>query len=119
MPILKQIDYGMGAPTFSRNAPLPLRELPVTPELRRGLPPDTPIRAFMLGDCSVIITHDNSKTWHLSIACSWRYPTWNEIAEARYRLLPGDITMALLLPPLEEYVNVHKNCFQLHEIPDA
>jgi hypothetical protein len=114
---MKPIDYGMGVPSFRREKPLPLTELSPEP-LRAGMPAGTPIKAYKLGDCTVIITHNNRTTWHMSIACHWRYPTWNEIAEARYRLMPADITMALLLPPESEYVNVHKNCFQLIEIPD-
>jgi hypothetical protein len=56
--------------------------------------------------------------WHLSISCVHRYPTWDEIKAARYDLLPADVTMALLLPPPEDYVDIHKNCFHLHQIPD-
>jgi hypothetical protein len=48
---------------------------------------------------------------------SSRYPTWDEIKEARYKYLPAEITVALILPPLGEYVNVHPNCFHLYEIP--
>jgi hypothetical protein len=36
---------------------------------------------------------------------------------ARYDLLPANITMALIFPPPEEYVNMHPNCFHLHQIP--
>ena len=54
--------------------------------------------------------------WHLSISCRDRYPTWDEIKEARYRLIPNNVTMAMLLPPKEQYVNIHPNCFHLHEI---
>jgi len=54
--------------------------------------------------------------WHMSISHPSRYPTWNEIRDARYELLPDDCTMAMLLPPKAEYVNLHPNCFHLHEI---
>lgn len=63
--------------------------------------------------------------WHLSISHArltkgktvpGRYPSWDEIAHARYELLPGDLTFAMLLPPLEEYVAVHPTTFHLHEI---
>jgi hypothetical protein len=80
-------------------------------------------RAYFLDECSVIISQDEYKIrgifvkrWHLSIAHSNRYPNWEEIKEARYRLLPDEVTMAILLPPKDQYVNVHKNCFHLHEI---
>src|SRR5262245_66359753 len=56
--------------------------------------------------------------WHLSIAHRRRYPTWDEIADARYELVPDDVTMAMLLPPPGEYVNLHEHCFHLWEIGD-
>lgn len=63
--------------------------------------------------------------WHLSIAMKSRliagatgprYPTWDEIKDARYRFCPRDLTMAMLLPPPSEYVNLHKTTFHLHEL---
>ena len=54
--------------------------------------------------------------WHLSISHPTRYPKWDEIKEARYALLPDGITMGILFPPKSEYVNIHPNCFHLHEV---
>lgn len=48
-----------------------------------------------------------------------RYPTWDEIAEARYRFCPAEVTMAMLLPPLDDYVALHDTAFHLHELPDS
>jgi hypothetical protein len=62
--------------------------------------------------------HGGPHGWHLSISCPHRYPTWDEIFHARYDLLPDNITVAMLLPPSKEYVNLHRNCFHLHQIPD-
>lgn len=45
-----------------------------------------------------------------------RYPTWDEIVDARYRFAPLDVTMAMLLPPQDQYVNVHETTFHLHQI---
>jgi hypothetical protein len=59
--------------------------------------------------------------WHLSISHRsnngrlTRYPRWDEIADARYRLAPEEITMAMFLPPPAEYVAVHDTTFHLHE----
>lgn len=62
--------------------------------------------------------------WHLSI--SWtgassatrkRYPTWDEIADAREQLLPVDLCFAMHLPPADEYVALHDTTFHLHECP--
>lgn len=63
--------------------------------------------------------------WHLSIAfkskrllgnTGGRLPTWEEIHDARYKFIPDDVTMGMLLPPRAEYVNVHKTTMHLHEI---
>ena len=54
--------------------------------------------------------------WHLSISHQRRYPTWDEIAHARYELLPDDIDVVMHLPPMAEYVAVHDYCFHLHEV---
>jgi hypothetical protein len=62
--------------------------------------------------------------WHLSISHNvmfngqqrpGRYPTWDEITEARYRFVPDAVTMAMMLPPRAEYVNVHDTTFHLHQ----
>lgn len=67
--------------------------------------------------------------WHLSIShrrsvvdpftgrpVPGRIPTWEEIRDARYDLVPDDVTMAMLLPPSSEYVNVHVTTMHLHEV---
>jgi hypothetical protein len=46
-----------------------------------------------------------------------RYPTWDEIYDARYRFCPPHLTMAMLLPPKEDYVNIHATTFHLWETP--
>lgn len=56
--------------------------------------------------------------WHLSLAHQHRYPTWDEVADVRYELVPDDVTMAMLLPPPESYVNAHEHCFHLWQIDD-
>jgi hypothetical protein len=62
--------------------------------------------------------------WHLSIshrtntrpAKPGRYPTWDEIREARERFTPDEVTMAILLPPRAEWVNEHPTTFHLWEV---
>jgi hypothetical protein len=56
--------------------------------------------------------------WHISISHPDRYPTWDEVADVRYELVPDDVTMAMLLPPRDEYVNVHAHTFHLWQIED-
>lgn len=48
-----------------------------------------------------------------------RYPTWDEIYDARYRFAPLDKTMAMLLPPQDEYVNIHATTFHLWELREG
>jgi len=46
-----------------------------------------------------------------------RYPTWDEIADARDQLLPVDVGFVMHLPARGEYVAVHPTTFHLHEHP--
>ena len=45
-----------------------------------------------------------------------RYPTWDEIVDARYRFCPLNVTMAQLLPPQDQYANLHDTTFHLWQI---
>lgn len=74
-------------------------------------------KLYTLGDCKIILSEE-PQGLHLSISHADRYPTWDEIHQARYELLPKEKTFAMILPPKKEYVNVHNNCFHLHEIPN-
>lgn len=62
--------------------------------------------------------------WHLSISHRThrgvlaRYPHWDEIADARDRLLPADVGFVMHLPPAGEYVALHDTTFHLHEHPE-
>ena len=71
--------------------------------------------AYTLDRCTVIVGQEQGD-WHLSIAHPKRLPTWDEVKEVRYLLIPDKIRMALILPPKKEYVNVHNYCFHLWEI---
>lgn len=73
--------------------------------------------------CNVLVNIEplgpnGENEYHLSISHQARYPTWDEIAEARYKFLPDALTFAMVLPPKGEYVNVHENTFHLHELHD-
>jgi hypothetical protein len=73
------------------------------------------LRIFRCGMLTAFVATENNRL-HLSLSHPMRYPTWDEIKGTRYDLLPNDKTFALLLPPTEEYVNLHRNCFHLHEL---
>jgi hypothetical protein len=90
-------------------------------DLMDGLAPPIvhSVRLYTKGGCKVLISEESQGDklrWHLSISRADRYPGWDEIKDARYSLLPASVTMAMILPPPEQYVNVHPNCFHLHEI---
>lgn len=74
------------------------------------------LRRFRLGECEILVGRSPRHGWHLSIAHPKRLPAWGEVVEARERLLPAAATFAMLLPPREEYVNLHPRCFHLHEV---
>lgn len=67
---------------------------------------------------------DRLLLWHLSISHRTntappqpgRYPTWDEIREARERFVPDEVTVAMFLPPKGEYVNLHVTTFHLWEV---
>jgi len=72
-------------------------------------------KAYRIGDCTVMVGQENG-LWHLSISNADHYPEWDIIRDARYSFCPEDITMAMLLPPKSEYVNLHSNCFHLWQL---
>ena len=74
-------------------------------------------KAFEVGGCSILVGIEDG-LWHLSIAHPFHYPNWDIIKWVRYQFCPKNITMAMLLPPPEDYVNVHKNCFHLWQVQD-
>jgi hypothetical protein len=106
------------------------REVPPLPQLPH-------CRAFQKrvddGHLSVLVGREpimrGRLGWHLSIShrssqlvtsggnpMPGRIPTWEEICEARYRFVPDEVYMAMILPPRAEYVNVHPTTMHLHEI---
>ena len=83
-----------------------------------AIPGDKLVRCCRVnGWLNVFVTVD-AGLWHLSVAHPKRYPTWDEIKAIRYALLPDDKTFAILFPPMAQYVNIHQNCFHLHEVPE-
>jgi len=46
---------------------------------------------------------------------AWRYPTWDELADARDVLLPAELEFAMILPRSSEYVALHDTTFHLHQ----
>lgn len=82
-----------------------------------SVPLEPGTRGYLLGRCFVLVSPPNrDKGWHLSISHPDRYPTWDEVAKARYDLVPDEAQMVMHLPPRAEYINIHNFCFQLNEL---
>ena len=65
---------------------------------------------------TVVVTIDEGR-WHISMTHERnRLPKWHEIKVIRYACSPDDAYMAMILPPMDEYVNVHAFCMHLHEV---
>jgi len=73
---------------------------------------------YRWGEVSACVAKEMGK-WHLSISHPRRHPTWNEIYTAWYDLVPGagsEFEGAMILPHKTEYVNLHPNCFHVHQL---
>lgn len=102
------------------------RQVRIPPEMARQSPR---LRAWQKdlrdGHLSVLAGEEPAG-FHLSIShrtnehppVPARYPTWDEIVDARYRFAPLDKTMAMLLPPQDQYVNLHHTTFHLWQVTD-
>lgn len=76
-------------------------------------------KAFLTNTgCSIIVSANEDGRWHISIAHPDRYPTWDEIKDARYQFVPDEIHMVMPLPPERFYLNVHRNAFHLWELQE-
>ena len=78
--------------------------------------PVSDARAYRWGFVLVFVAQE-SEGWHLSISRPDKHPSWEEIKQARYDLIPSNVTMAMIFPPPDEFVNIHEHCFHLFQIP--
>lgn len=83
-------------------------------------------KRFTMGECNILLGRDpagpgEAYLWHMSISSPDRHPTWDEIKTARYRLLPSELTFAMILPPPDLYFNLPEqdHVFHLWEIEDS
>lgn len=79
----------------------------------------TDVSVYNMDTGSFVIYNIENGREHVSISNSKRLPRWDEVKYVRYQLMKPDITVAQILPPKENYVNVHENCFHLWEINDV
>ncbi len=83
------------------------------------LQPNTKQHSF--GECNILLSppHED-RGWHMSISHANRYPTWDEIRDSWYSLVPNSNNRigAMILPKKKDYINVHPYCFHIHELKD-
>ncbi len=76
-------------------------------------------KVYRKGGCKIIVSPPTEiSLWHLSISRPNRLPSWHEVRDAWYDLVPDaeNRTAAMILPPLKDYINLHEYCFQVMEI---
>ena len=110
-------------PDFEARPRLSLQSLPVPPELRAMFPPGVYLAVYRLGQCDIVVTRARPAAgrrarYRLTVSHRDRHPTWDELAEARYRILGAVPWMAIYLPPKDDYVNKHRNVFHMVECDD-
>ena len=77
-------------------------------------------KKYKRGVLTILISPPFAKSgWHMSISTGYRDPIWEEIRDAWYDLVPDadERNAAMFFPPKDEYVNLQKYCFHLHEFP--
>lgn len=77
-------------------------------------------KAYTRGALKIMVSPPfGNAGWHMSISTGYRDPIWSEIRDAWYDLVPDadKRNAAMFFPPKDEYVNAHKYCFHVHEVP--
>ena len=64
-----------------------------------------PTQYFKMGKLYISYSPDNGMPAILSMSHNSRYPTWDEVVWVRYKICPNDVDMAMILPPIEDYIN--------------
>jgi hypothetical protein len=74
-------------------------------------------RVYTRGDLTVIIgRHPDTGRLHLSVSAPDRDPSWQELKDARYTLLPRPVWFAQMMPPPDHYINLHAHTFHLYQL---
>ncbi len=76
-------------------------------------------KSYRRGQCVIMISPPTETTgWHMSISCRARNPSWEEIRDAWYTLVPDadNKSACMILPRKVDYINIHNYCFHVHEM---
>lgn len=99
-------------PMHKKTLPDPV-QVPMLPDLVPHVEVGT--KRYTIGGNLQVLVGWSPSGWHLSISHGRRYPSWDEIAHARDKLLPEGKTFVMVFPTPEEYINLHSYCFHLWE----
>lgn len=70
----------------------------------------------------IIKSIDNTPKWggllHISISRQDRYPSWDEIVEAKLVFFGDMKDTMMVIPKRSDYVNISNNCFHIWETPE-
>jgi hypothetical protein len=67
--------------------------------------------------CTLDDTH-HGKLLHVSVSYKDRDPTWAELCMIRDVFFPtDDVDCAMIMPRHSDYVNLHKHCFHIWQMP--
>lgn len=96
------------------------RRQPITPEVVG----EWHVRRVHDGELRALVADEGDHGLHMSISHApagrrqkGRYPSWDEIADARDVLLPPDVAFVMHLPVADEYVAMQDTTFHLHQHP--
>ena len=113
----KTIGRGLGRGHGSNTPNLPIireKQMPPLPGLQPGS------KYYKMGRCKIILSPPfRGHGWHMSISRDDHYPSWDEVAHAWYSLVSDadERTGLMILPPHDQYIDIHNFCFQVHEEP--
>ena len=74
-------------------------------------------RVFHRGEMCVFAGREPAG-WAFSIRHNRRWPTWEEVQDARREFIPHNVTMAIVVPATEESVIPDFYCIYMRQIPN-
>lgn len=66
---------------------------------------------------TIIVSRDEGRL-HFSFSWRDRVPSWQELSEARDKVLPPDVFLCVPFPPRAYWINVHPHALHLYEVRD-
>lgn len=76
------------------------------------MPLNSTMRVFRMGECQIIFANE-MRQWHISVTCEQRYPTWDELRDIGWALVPGKKLYIEVPTQQEPYLNAHPFCLHM------